>query len=131
MNNNSLDLSEVAFKAMLDKSRDLVLNQFEDLEHKKAYHYYPQQEIASWFEENLPERGMNELELLEEVKQKVLDPATGNLGPHMYAYVMAGGTQLSIIAEQLAATINQNIGKWHLAPSISEIENALPNGVER
>jgi glutamate/tyrosine decarboxylase-like PLP-dependent enzyme len=38
---------------------------------------------------------------------------------------MAGGTQISIIAEQLAATINQNIGKWHLAPSISEIEKRV------
>ena len=39
----------------------------------------------------------------------------------MYAYVMAGGTQMSIIAEQLAATVNQNTGKWHLAPTMIEL----------
>ncbi|MEL6135249.1 MAG: pyridoxal-dependent decarboxylase, partial [Bacteroidota bacterium] len=50
---------------------------------------------------------------------------TGNLGPHMYAYVMAGGTQVSIVAEQLAATINQNVTKWHLAPVLSEIEKRV------
>jgi glutamate/tyrosine decarboxylase-like PLP-dependent enzyme len=43
----------------------------------------------------------------------------------MYAYVMAGGTQISIIAELLAATINQNVGKWHLAPSITELEKRV------
>ena len=43
----------------------------------------------------------------------------------MYAYVMTGGTQVSIIAEMLAATINQNVGKWHLSPSISEIEKRV------
>ena len=81
--------------------------------------------MESWFAESLPEEGMPDDALLQKVKTHILDKATGNLGPHMYAYVTAGGTQISIIAEQLAATINQNIGKWHLAPSISEIEKRV------
>ena len=43
----------------------------------------------------------------------------------MYAYMMAGGNQMSIIAEMLASTINQNVGKWHLSTSISEIERRV------
>ena len=43
----------------------------------------------------------------------------------MYAYVMAGGSQMSIIAEKLTATINQNVGKWHLSPAASEIEKRV------
>lgn len=64
-------------------------------------------------------------EVLDYVKEKVLDKATGNVGPHMYAYVMAGGNHVSIIAEKLATAINQNTGKWHLAPSINEIEKRV------
>ena len=125
MERNDLDYTLVAFAKLLDKSKALVLDQFQDLDNKNAYHDYPQNEVESWFAESLPEEGMPDDALLQKVKTHILDKATGNLGPHMYAYVTAGGTQISIIAEQLAATINQNIGKWHLAPSISEIEKRV------
>ncbi len=125
MTNNTLDLPQEDFKNLLNKSRDLVLKQFNNLEHQKGYHYFPQKEIAQWFDEAPPTQGMDHYQLLEEVQKKVLETATGNLGPHMYAYVMAGGTQISIVAEQLAATINQNVAKWHLAPAISEIEKRV------
>ncbi len=123
--NNSLDLTPEAFADLLDKSSELVLSKFSDLENQKAFHNYPQQEIESWFDEPLPQDGMDDQELLELVKEKVLDTATNNLGPYMYAYVMAGGSQMSIIADKLTSTINQNVGKWHLAPAISEIEKRV------
>lgn len=125
MNNNSLDLNQKDFAQLLDKSAQLVLNQFENLASAKAYHYHEQEEVAAWFDEALPVEGMDIDLLLKEVQQKVMKTATGNLGPHMYAYVMTGGTQISIVAEQLAATINQNVTKWHLAPAISEIEKRV------
>ena len=125
MSKSSLDISTEDFKALLDKSTDMVLNQFEDLEGKKAYHAYSQKEIENWFDEPLPKQGMDTEALLKEVQTKVMDTATSNLGPYMYAYVMAGGTQLSIVAEKLGATINQNVGKWHLAPAINEIERRV------
>jgi aromatic-L-amino-acid decarboxylase len=125
MANETLDLPQEEFKELLDKSTELILNQFSKLNEQKAYHFHPQKDVESWFNEELPQDGMNSYQLLEEVQEKVLKTATGNLGPHMYAYVMAGGTQMSIIAEQLATTINQNVGKWHLAPAINEIEKRI------
>ena len=123
--NNSLDLTKEAFSQLLEKCNDMILNQFDHLEDKLAYHAYPQKEVETWFEEPLPRHGMPVNELMELVQSKVLDTATNNLGPYMYAYVMAGGTQVSIVAEALAATINQNVGKWHLAPAINEIERRV------
>lgn len=125
MKNNSLDLDPKDFAHLLDQSAKLVLEQFEQLDTTKAYHYHEQEEVASWFDEALPQEGMDTEALLDEVREKVMNTATGNLGPNMYAYVMAGGTQVSIVAEQLAATINQNVTKWHLAPAISEIEKRV------
>ncbi len=123
--NNTLDLSASDFHSLLQKGNELVLERFEQMDAAKAYHYFSQQEIESWFDEALPEDGMDQEELLDMVNDRVLKTATGNLGPHMYAYVMAGGTQMSIVAEQLAATINQNVGKWHLGPAINEIEKRI------
>ncbi len=123
--NNSLDLAPEAFADLLNKSSELVLNKFSDLEGQKAFHNHPQKEIERWFDEPLPREGMDDHELLDLVKEKVLDTATNNLGPYMYAYVMAGGSQMSIIADKLTSTINQNVGKWHLAPAMSEIEKRV------
>lgn len=123
--NKSLDLPLEEFQALLNKSSELVVKQLSNLENKKAYHYFPQKEIESWFDEALPEEGTNEHDVLSEFKEKVLDTATNNVGPYMFAYVMAGGSQMSIIAEQLTATINQNVGKWHLSPAASEIEKRV------
>ncbi len=125
MNTTSLDLSNEEFKQLLDKSSELVLEQFNNMDTRKAYHYHSQKEVERWFDEELPQMGMDNFQLLEEVREKVLNTATFNMGPNMYAYVMAGGTQMSIIAEKLATTINQNVGKWHLAPAINEIEKRI------
>ncbi len=121
----SLDVSQEQFKALLDRSSQIVLDLFENLQERKGYHDFPQSEVEAWFDEALPAKGMPFDALLDEVKTKVLDTATGNLGPNMYAYVMAGGTQVSIVAEKLAATINQNLGKWHLGHASNEIEKRL------
>lgn len=125
MSKNTLDLPKEEFKKLLEKSTELVLDQFENLEIQKGFHSHSQKEYERWFDEKLPQEGMNDYELLEFIREKVLNTATGNLGTNMYAYVMAGGTQMSIIAEKLAATINQNTGKWHLAPAICEMEKRV------
>lgn len=122
---HSLDFTPSEFKKILDKSSELVLKQFDEIHTQKGYHYFEQSEIESWFDEPIPEHGMPIEELFDLVEEKVLNTATGNLGANMYAYVMGGGNQISIIGDKLAATINQNVAKWHLAPAIVEIEKRI------
>ncbi len=121
----SLDFSQDKFAELLEKSSQIILDKYSNLEDQKAFHYFPQKEIESWFDEPLPEVGMDTNELLEIVKEKVVDKATNNVGPYMYAYVMAGGTQISVIADKLASAVNQNLGKWHLGPSMNELERLV------
>lgn len=121
----TLDLSQKNFKELLDRSTELVLHQFKKIDRLEGYHDFPQKEVEAWFNEPLPDHGMDHSRLLNEVEEKVLKTATGNLGPHMYAYVMSGGNQMAIIAEKLATTINQNQTKWHLAPALNEIEKRV------
>ena len=123
--NHTLDFSQEELKALLDKSTELVIKQFEKVYEQPGYRFYPQKEVESWFNEPAPTEGMPLAQLFDLVEKKVLDTATGNLGPHMYAYVMAGGNQVSIVADTLASTINQNVTKWHLAPAITEIEKRV------
>lgn len=125
MTGSSLDLSRKEFEQLISQASAIILDKFDTLGNRKAFHDYPQKEIESWFNEKLPEDGLDFKQVLQITKEKITDTATDNLGKHMYAYVMAGGNQMSIIAEMLASTINQNVGKWHLSPSISEIEKRV------
>lgn len=122
---DTLDFSQKEFKAILDKSTDLVLKQFNRVEDLKGYHFNDQKVVEEWFNEPLPEEGISVESLLEETENKVLNTATGNLGPHMYGYVVSGGNQIGIVADKLASTINQNVAKWHLAPAITEIDKRV------
>ncbi|PCE66685.1 pyridoxal phosphate-dependent decarboxylase family protein [Sediminicola luteus] len=121
----SLDLSHQEFKSFLEQVNQLVLGQYAELHQQKGFHDHAPKTVASWFDEPLPEDPMDLQALLTEVQNKVFAPATGNMGPNMYAYVMAGGNQMGTVAEFLAATINQNNTKWHLAPSMTEIEKRV------
>ncbi len=121
----SLDLPAAEFAALLDQCRDIVLEKFSTMVTDKAFSGLTPLEIRSWLEEELPTASSDPEEVLAVTKEKVVKTATMNMGPNMYAYVMAGGTQISILAELLASTINQNVGKWHLAPVISEMEQLV------
>ena len=121
----SLDYNLNDFKELLYRSSELIIDRFEDLENAKAFSGLKPEQVRDWFDESIPEEGMNPADLLSIVKEKVMDTATLNMGPNMYAYVMTGGTHISILAEMLASTINQNVGKWHLAPVISEMEKRV------
>ena len=125
MNEQSLDFNQEEFAALLSQGNEKILGLFDKVTSQPGFHDAPQQEVESWFDEPLPQQGMEASDLLDFVDEKVLQTATGNMGPHMYAYVMAGGTQMAVVAEQLAATINQNLGKWHLGPAMNEIEKRI------
>ena len=121
----SLDFNKEIFEQLLKKCQSYILERFENLSESKVFSGLTPSDIQEWLNEPLPTAGMNPFELLSYVKEKVMDTATLNLGPNMYAYVMAGGTQISILAESIVSTINQNVGKWHLAPVMSEMEKQV------
>ena len=122
---DSLDYSLQEFQQILDKTSELLITQYANLETQKGFNAPPQETLESWFDEPLPRTGSDPLQLLDEAKNKVFDASTGNMGPNMYAYVMGGGNQMSTIAEFLMSTINQNNTKWHLAPAMTEIEKRV------
>ncbi|MDW3192465.1 MAG: pyridoxal-dependent decarboxylase [Cytophagales bacterium] len=125
MDNHTLDFSAEAFETLLKKASEQVLNKFQSMESDMAFSGLTPEVIQEWMSEPLPNGGMDTSDLLDMVQEKVVDTATMNMAPKMFAYVMAGGTQVSILAELLATTINQNIGKWHLAPVLTEMEKQV------
>jgi len=120
-----LDYKPTEFAEFIEQTTKLIQAQYASMNSEPAYRAYPVEEVKAWFDEALPEQGMPFGELLNETEEKVLNTKTNNLGPHMYGYVMAGGTQVSTLAEFIATTINQNMGKWHLGAAMNEIEQRV------
>lgn len=125
LNQETLDFSLTEFQAILGQTMDLILDRYAQLDTIKGFNVKSQGEVESWFKEPLPKSPMAFTDLLEVVKQHVVAPATGNFGKNMYAYVMSGGNQVSTLAEFILSTVNQNNTKWHLAPSMTEIEKRV------
>ncbi len=117
----TLDQSPEEFERLLARAQSLVLDRYANLD-SEVHPGHSVSEVKSWFAEPLPEVGMDPLVLMEEVRDKILDPATLNIGPNMYSYVMAGGNQVAIAGDLIASAINQNVAKWHLAPAATEME---------
>ena len=125
MMEHSLDFDAKEFRSLLNKTTDLIAGHYEHLPEIKGFHDFPQKEVESWFDEQVPEDGMPIDELFATIKEKVFETATGSIGTNMYAYVVSGGNQVGIVADALGSAINQNVAKWHLAPSITEIDKRV------
>ena len=123
--NESLDYPIEVFENLLAKACSMVSDRYKNLDEASTYAGLSPAEVADWFDESLPREQMDPAQLLEQVRSQVMDTATLNIGPHFYAYVNTGGTQISMIAELLSAAVNQNLGKWHLAPVMCEIEKRV------
>lgn len=122
---NSLDYSTEEFSKILTVTAELLLEQYQNGNRPTNPFGFSQKDYESLFAESLPLSGMDSMQLLKEVKEKVLDTSVRNLGENMYGYVVSGGNQMSTIADLIASTINQNVAKWHLAPAITEIEKRV------
>jgi glutamate/tyrosine decarboxylase-like PLP-dependent enzyme len=120
-----LDWDLPEFDRLLGRAKDLIIERYADMADASAFGGLTPGEVNRRFAEGLPAGPMDIDALLDRVKADILDTATLNLGPNMYAYVMTCGTQVSVLAEMLAAAINQNGAKWHLGPALSAVEQRV------
>lgn len=70
----------------------------------------------------LPERGVDAGELLQRITPLLLDHSLYNGHPQFLGYITSSPAPLGVLADLLAATINQNCGLRDLSPAANEIE---------
>lgn len=81
--------------------------------------------------EPLPEASMDLIDLLEDIENRIFPNTTVTTGPHYHAYVASGGTFAGVMAETIAAMLNQNGARWHLSPISVEIEKLVVGWLSR
>ncbi len=120
-----LDLTTDELTALLAEATAMITRRYASLPDADAFNAHSVDTIIDYFNEPLPESPEAIDHLFERVEKQLFDTATLNIAPKMFAYVMAGGNHVSMVADLLTSAINQNGAKWHLAPAMTEIEKRV------
>ncbi len=121
----NLDSPLEMFREQLRLATELVVRLYEGLDEARVTPAKGRMEIASLFDEPLPEEPEAFAEILREVESGVFANSTLNLSPRFFGYINAGGNQAAIVGELLASAINQICAKWHFSPAASEVERRV------
>ena len=122
---DSLDEPLGDFSERLGQCVDLIVAHYRTIGDLPGHPGNDEREVRSWFDEPLPELGLDVAAVLDEVDDKLVRCPTNNVGTRMFAYVMSGGTQVSVMADLIMSALDQNPAKWHLGPSATEIEKRV------
>ena len=121
----SLDSDLDTFRSDLHKASELVVRLYGTLEQSRVTPVKRWREIASLFDEPLPQEPRPMDSILAEVERNVFANSTLYLTPRFFGYINSGGNQASVVAELLAAAVNQICAKWHFSPAASEVERCV------
>jgi len=121
----SLDCDWDIFGNNLRNAAELVVRLYERLDEARITPTKTRKEIASLFDESLPEDPQPMESIFSEVEGKIYANSTLYLSPRFFGYINSGGNQASILGELLAAAVNQILALWHFSPAASEVERRV------
>lgn len=117
-----LDLSPQEFRRLGYQAVDMIADYYAAIREVPVFPPHTSDEVAAIFEEELPQKGQDPAEILDEWQTKVLPNATHLGSPRYFGFVNGSGTMIGTLAEALAASVNMNSGAWKPAPAATEIE---------
>lgn len=118
----TLDADLATFRDMLDRASDAAVRLYETLEDRPVFPGLAPDEVSALFAEPLPRQGRPFAEVLRRVEDDVFRASTLNIHPRFLSNVMSGGSQVGVAASLLLAALNENGGKWRVAPAHTELE---------
>jgi aromatic-L-amino-acid decarboxylase len=120
-----LDCDLEIFQDDLRKASELVVRLYGRLQQARITPAKTRPEIASLFDESLPEESQPMASILREVEDKIFANSTLYLSPRFFGYINSGGNQASILGDLLASAVNQICAMWHFSPAASEVERRV------
>src|SRR5690348_10092892 len=89
---------------------------------RRVYPRTSSREIREQLNRSLPDEPSDFEQLLDVIRETVIELSRHNGHPRMFGYVQAPGTAIAAIADLLASTLNANLTAWRSAPVAVEIE---------
>lgn len=101
---------------------DMIADYFGSLDNLPVSPRRSSGEVEAIFREPLPAEGQHPDEILDQWTEKVLPNVTHLGSPRYFGFVNGSGSMMAVLAEALAASVNQNPGAWKPGPAATEIE---------
>src|SRR5713101_2096765 len=120
-----LDCDLEIFQDDLRKASELVVRLYGRLHQARITPAKTRIELASLFDESLPEESQPMASILREVEDKIFANSTLYLSPRFLGYINSGGNQAAVLGELLASAVNQICALWHFSPAASEVEQRV------
>jgi aromatic-L-amino-acid/L-tryptophan decarboxylase len=120
-----LDYDLETFRNNLIQASEVVVRLHERLDQTRITPAKTRAQIASLFDDPLPQEPQPMESILNEVESKIFANSTFYLSPRFFGYINSGGNQASILAELLASAVNQIPALWHISPAASEVERRV------
>jgi aromatic-L-amino-acid/L-tryptophan decarboxylase len=121
----SLDSDLETFQEDLRQASDLVVRLHERMGRARVSPAKSRSEIASLFDEPLPEDPQPMTAILRAVEERIFANSTLCSSPRFFGYINGSGNQAAVLGELLASAVNQICAKWHFSPAASEVERLV------
>jgi glutamate/tyrosine decarboxylase-like PLP-dependent enzyme len=102
------------WEELLERLRDLPVSRYEGVDRVR-------EAVAL----DIPDDPMPLDDLVEHLREVVLERSMYPGHPRFYAYITGAGTVPGAAADLLAAGLNANVGGWRLSPAATEVEQHL------
>jgi glutamate/tyrosine decarboxylase-like PLP-dependent enzyme len=120
-----LDTDSATFREQLRLASELVVRLHEEWYRTRVTPAKKRTEIASLFDEPLPDDPQPIAAILREVEDNIFANSTLYSSPRFFGYINGSGNQASVLAELLAAAVNQICARWHFSPAATEVERRV------
>jgi aromatic-L-amino-acid decarboxylase len=121
----SLDSDVSTFRADLRHASDIVVRLHEEPERTRVTPAKSGAEISALFDEALPEDPEPMAAILRDVEEHIFANSTLYSNPRFFGYINGSGNQAAVVAELLAASVNQICAKWQFSQAASEVERRV------
>jgi aromatic-L-amino-acid decarboxylase len=120
-----LDSDVATFRADLRHASDLVVRLHEQVERTRVTPAKSRAEISALFDEALPEDPEPMAAILRDVEEHIFANSTLYSNPRFFGYINGSGNQAAVVAELLAASVNQICARWQFSQAASEVERRV------
>lgn len=120
--NNKLLFDKVTMQKLGYRVVDMIVNHLTELPEKSATKQKTRTELESIFREDIPEQGMNPMELLDMVEKEVFANIMHIDHPRFFAFVPGPSNYMGALADFLTSGFNVIACDWLEASSAAQIE---------
>lgn len=119
---DSLELEPDEFRELGHRAVELMADHFDRVSVVDTLPDTTPSDLAEIFDEPIPREGQPPESILSEWENRVYPHASHQGSPRWYGYVQGSGSPIGVIADALAAAVNNNVFNWVCSPSATEVE---------